>query len=152
MRTLLATLFAAGVLAPATGTEAGRAALRQADVEFSKAVAARDDARFLDFLAEDVSFLPDKAPPANGRQAVRDLWARLFDPAGPTLTWTPVSAAVSRSGEMGYTVGTWVSRSTDPQGKPLESHGKYVTIWRKQADGSWKVVLDIGNSSPPPAR
>jgi ketosteroid isomerase-like protein len=69
------------------------------------------------------------------------------------LTWQPTRADVSRSGDLGYTVGSFERKSSDPQGNPAVRRGKYVTIWKKQADGNWKVVVDIGNlDQPPPAR
>ena len=60
-----------------------------------------------------------------------------------------VKRAVER--DVGYTRGSYVFRANGPDGKPQISYGKYVTIWRKQADGEWKFVLDIGNHSPPPS-
>jgi ketosteroid isomerase-like protein len=64
------------------------------------------------------------------------------------LTWTPVGADISASGDLGYTYGTFEFRSKDKDGKPIIEHGKYTSIWKKQKDGSWKVALDMGNASP----
>ena len=64
------------------------------------------------------------------------------------LTWRPVGADISASGDLGYTYGTFEFRSKDKNGKPTVEHGKYTSIWKKQNDGSWKVVLDMGNASP----
>jgi ketosteroid isomerase-like protein len=55
---------------------------------------------------------------------------------------------MSASGDMGYTFGTFVFKGQDKAGKPFTSSGKYASIWRKQKDGSWKVVMDMGNSGP----
>lgn len=44
--------------------------------------------------------------------------------------------------------GTFEFRSKDKDGKAVVDHGKYTSIWKKQKDGSWKVVLDMGNASP----
>ena len=63
------------------------------------------------------------------------------------LTWTPVGADISASGDLGYTYGTYEFSSKDKDGKTVVDHGKYTSIWKKQGDGSWKVVLDMGNSS-----
>ncbi len=65
------------------------------------------------------------------------------------LTWGPMRTIVS--GELGYTYGTWSSRGKN---QPVESaeRGTYVTIWRKQADGSWKFVLDTGNPGLSPQK
>lgn len=61
------------------------------------------------------------------------------------LTWNPVFSEVAESGELGYTWGNW--RLPD---KDTVYFGNYFTVWKKQKDGSWKVKLDGGNSTPPP--
>lgn len=58
-------------------------------------------------------------------------------------------AVLAESGELGYTVGQYTITVTGEDGERSVEKGKYVTIWRKQADGSWKVVLDGGNSDGP---
>lgn len=60
------------------------------------------------------------------------------------MTWQPVKAEISASGDLGYTYGYYQARSHTAQGDVVRE-GKYTTIWRKQSDGTWKVVLDIGN-------
>ena len=68
-------------------------------------------------------------------------------PGTASLTWTPIDGKIAKSGDMGYTYGRYVmTRSTGS--KSHVSHGKYITIWKRQADGSWRVVFDGGNSSP----
>lgn len=70
------------------------------------------------------------------------------DKPGPkTLTWEPVFADVSSSGDLGYTWGNWKFVQTDSV-----FYGNYITIWRKQKDGSWKMTLDAGNGTPPPQK
>jgi ketosteroid isomerase-like protein len=65
------------------------------------------------------------------------------------LTWTPVHIDVSKSGDLAYSYGTFEFRSLGKDGKPSVEHGKYTTIWKRQPDGTWKVVLDMGNSMAP---
>ena len=62
-----------------------------------------------------------------------------------TLSWKPVSADVAASGDLGYTWGNWKYQALD-----TVYYGNYFTAWKKQKDGSWKVALDGGNSSPKP--
>jgi ketosteroid isomerase-like protein len=69
-------------------------------------------------------------------------------PATATLTWTPTEAEVSQEGDMGYTWGRYQYRDRGANGKVAVETGTYVTIWRRQADGSWKVVLDGGEPDP----
>jgi ketosteroid isomerase-like protein len=71
-------------------------------------------------------------------------------PARPgLLTWKPIFADVSASGELGYTTGPWEFRRNGPDDKEV-AHGNFVSLWKKQADGTWKVVVDTGISNPPP--
>ena len=66
------------------------------------------------------------------------------------LTWSPVHVDVSESGDLAYSFGNYEFRSIGKDGKPAVEHDKYTTIWKKQKDGRWKVVLDMGNASPEP--
>ncbi len=66
------------------------------------------------------------------------------------LSWEPKKAEVAKSGELGWTWGTFELHTKDAEGKPVVRYGKYVNIWRKQKDGAWKVILDMGNASPAP--
>jgi len=59
-----------------------------------------------------------------------------------TLTWEPRNGSIAQSGELGYTYGVYALR---PSQKDTVIYGTYVSIWKKQADGKWKYVLDSGN-------
>ena len=61
-----------------------------------------------------------------------------------------VGALWAASGDLGYTWGTYEFHSKDKSGSPTTDYGKYTSIWKLQKDGSWKVVLDMGNASPNP--
>jgi ketosteroid isomerase-like protein len=75
-----------------------------------------------------------------------------LDDKNNQLLWTPVGADISNSGDLGYTYGNYEFHSKDKDGKPTIDYGKYTSIWKRQADGSWKVVLDMGNASPSPKK
>ncbi|MGB4844354.1 MAG: hypothetical protein WBP16_07805 [Ferruginibacter sp.] len=62
-----------------------------------------------------------------------------------TISWSPVDAAVANSGELGYSWGNWKFVAKD-----TVYYGNYFTLWKKQADGNWKVLLDGGNNTPKP--
>ncbi len=62
-----------------------------------------------------------------------------------TISWKPVNAEIAQSGDMGYTWGNWKFTTKD-----TTYYGNYFTAWKKQKDGSWKVTLDGGNSTPKP--
>jgi ketosteroid isomerase-like protein len=59
---------------------------------------------------------------------------------------------VAKSGDLGYSQGAYTMTFTDPKTKKvLTERGKYVTVFKKQADGSWKAVADIDNEDAPPS-
>lgn len=99
---------------------------------------------FLAYLADDgVLFRPK---PVNGKQFLQGR------PARPgLLSWEPTFAYVARAGDMGYDTGPWEFREKGPQDKPV-GYGYFVTVWKKQADGTWKFVVDIGTSNPQPTQ
>jgi hypothetical protein len=68
---------------------------------------------------------------------------------GFAVGWQPTTVEVSTAGDLGYTVGTYESTLQDEHGNPVTDRGKYVTVWKKQPDGKWKVVADIFNSDLP---
>ena len=121
----------------------------RADAEFSRMAQTRGIGEaFATYAAEDATMMPMAENPAVGRAAIR----REFEgtPAEVTLAWKPFSADVSRSSDLGYTLGTYEYRAPGADGKMATRYGKYCTIWKKQANGDWKWVVDIGNTSPAP--
>ena len=67
------------------------------------------------------------------------------------LAWYPVRAAISADGTLGWSTGPWTWRRDSTQ-KTADAHGEYMTVWRKQADGSYKAVLDCGIGHGDPGR
>jgi ketosteroid isomerase-like protein len=67
----------------------------------------------------------------------------------PLLSWQPIFAAISRGGDLGYTTGPWEFKQ-DIKDAKASAFGNFMTVWRKQPDGSWKFALDLGISNPEP--
>jgi ketosteroid isomerase-like protein len=80
-----------------------------------------------------------------GLEAIREAMEGMLSPPGVSLTWDPIRAHASADGTLGFTVGEYEVTSPGEDGQPAVSHGLYVSIWRRQADGSWKVMMDLGN-------
>jgi ketosteroid isomerase-like protein len=139
--------------AAAAKTAAGeRAALMALDAHFSDEVATKGFAAFEGFFADDATYLPTFEPRVEGKKAIMESFRPLFDDHTLKLTWIPLRAEVAASGDLGWTTGSYELTRLDEQGAAHVRRGKYVTIWRRQADGSWKAVLDGGNpDAPPPA-
>lgn len=126
------------------------AVLMEADRRFAAAVAEGGTSAWVSWFAEDGAQIVPNAGEIRGREAIGELMADLDDPSH-TLTWEPLRADIAASGDLGWTTGGFVSEVTAADGTTRRSHGRYVSIWRKQADGSWKVVMDLGNPTAPPA-
>ena len=123
--------------------------LRQLEADFMKAAAEKGSQGYMSYYAEDAAELPNGENVLRGKANIAKTMGFLDD-KNNHLTWTPVYADIAASGDLGYTYGTFEFRSKDKDGKVTVEYGKYVSIWRKQNDGSWKVVMDMGNSSPGP--
>ncbi|MEY2483808.1 MAG: hypothetical protein QOK24_2336 [Verrucomicrobiota bacterium] len=99
-------------------------------------------AAFLTFLADDsIVFRPG---PSNGKE----VWTKRAE-NGLDLIWEPTFAVMARSGDFGYTTGPAKWKANKNESKPL-GYGTFVSIWKKQPNGSWKVALDAGTETPEP--
>ena len=147
---LLAVLTSGWAQAPRANLAAAEREIREADIEFSKAAGARDLERFKSFLADDVTTLRPDSPVIKGRDAFAERWAPLLANPALQIHWEPLEARMSPSGDFGYTIGRYEITRTDEKGTRVAATGKYVSIWQKQADGSWKVAHDSGVEDSPP--
>ena len=136
-------------MSPATGQKAKMSSALQSLVEAERAFSRTSVAKgiresFLAYFAEDgINFQPH---PVKTREAI------LKRPAPPTrppvvLNWEPAYADISRAGDLGYTTGPYTLTDNSPRKNPTR-YGFYFSIWKKQSDDSWKVVLDLGIDTP----
>jgi len=131
---------------PAVDLQAERDALMQADEAWFESHQTIDE--FVAFLADDAIFMPDGAPAARG-DSIRTAWEQTLAMPGFGLEWKATSARVAEAGDIGYTIGTY-ELTVEQDGVPMVTVGKYVTLWKKEADGSWKVAIDCFNADGPP--
>ena len=141
---------ACGQQTPPDTQAADESAIRDLDAQWSKTAAASDVQGTVSYYSDDASVLPPNAPIATGKQAIHAVWVSLLGP-GVSLSWQASKVEVSRSGDLAYAMGVYQATMKDSQGKPVADHGKYVEVWKKQADGKWKTVADIFNSDLPPS-
>lgn len=122
--------------------------LLAADREFAADVAEGGAQAWASWFAEDGAMVQENVGEVRGRAAILDFMAPLDDPSF-SLRWAPERADISESGDLGWTTGRYVSERVAPDGSTVRSEGVYVSIWRLQEDGSWKVVMDLGNPVTP---
>jgi len=118
--------------------------LIQTDRAFSQVSIEKGAAEaFNMYLTEDAIQLPTRSNPIVGRDTI---YVNMSKNSGSyMLAWEPQYAEVAKSGDLGYTWGFYTMTYTDENGETKKSPGKYLNIWKKQPDGSWKVAVDMGN-------
>lgn len=141
-------VFVTGALAQKQGIVSPLKSLVATEQAFSQAAADKDTREaFVQFIAEDGILFRPRA--VNGKRWMQD------HPVPPTqtsekralLAWQPIFADVAEAGDLGYTTGPWEFKDDIKDVRP-SGYGDFVTLWKKQADGSWKFVVDLGISHP----
>jgi len=154
MKTIFAVITAALIVAGCAGREAVDTVkeaerLLQTDREFAAASLQHGAAdAFRMFLAGDAVMFSDGRQPVHGRESIYEIMKP--GDSAYVLEWTPRSAEVAASGEMGWSWGEYTVTAEDSVGNSTKSYGKYLNVWKTDSAGNWKVAADIGNSSPPP--
>jgi ketosteroid isomerase-like protein len=121
--------------------------LYQLEAKFAADTAKGGGKSFASWFADDAVTLSNGKAPVVGRAAIAA--TATWSPADYQLTWTPEGARLSPAGDMGFTWGHYEGRAKDRDGNPIKTTGRYMTVWKKQSDNSWKVALDASNDAPP---
>jgi uncharacterized protein (TIGR02246 family) len=141
---------------PATATSPDtRAADQKAIAELETAFVAdwnsKDLEKIVSHFADDGIVMEPNMPAMKGKEAIRAGVKEFLADRNFSLNWSVTAIDPSKSSDLAYVHGTWTATLTDSKTKkPITDKGKYATVYRKQADGSWKVALDINNSDLPP--
>jgi len=147
---LLALTVACSSTPPDT-READAKAVRDRDVAWSNDMASRDIDKIVRYYAPNAALLVPNVPAIVGKDAIRSALKPLVDDPNFSLTFQPTTVEASKGGDFVYTQGTYSQTNTDPKNskKTVSDKGKYVEVWRKQADGNWLAVEDMINSDLP---
>ena len=133
------------------------AAIRALDEQWSATAAKNDIDGTVAFYADDAVLLPPNEPIATDKASIRKSWAGLLGP-NTAVSWKVTKVEVAKSGDLGYLYGAYQLTIRNPMGGPaLNDKGKMLELWKKQADGKWKCIVDTFNSDiplpqPPPAK
>jgi ketosteroid isomerase-like protein len=125
---------------------AGTLFLFDLEKKFSAATLAGGGSVFASWFAEDGVEIQNKKAPLVGRTAIAAM--AYWKANDYQLQWTPQGGAMMPTGDSGYTWGHYEARSVDAFGKTTLTTGRYISFWKKQPDGTWKVALDTSNEEP----
>ena len=120
--------------------------LMELSKEWSAAAATGDTAKILSYWADDAIMMSPGEPALKGKDAIRGMIAGTSKIPGFKISWEPLSVFVSESGDLAYMIEQNQITVNDSLGKPIVEKNKAVTIWKKQADGTWKNVVDTWNA------
>ena len=124
--------------------------LFQADRAFADATHAGGIDGWMSFFAPDAVRIKYGGGMAKGYDAVRLMDTPFISDSTITLNWQPLEAHVFQHGTAGITIGTsQVVTRTGPNAGQVTYRGRYTTLWRRESDGTWKVIMDTGYPEPP---
>ena len=128
-------------------------AIQDNEVQWVKDYAAKDVTKIMAHYTDDATVMMSNSPSITGKDAILAAMKKMTADPLLSVTFHSTDVDVSRSGDIGYSQGKYAMTTTDPITKQLvQGHGDYLTVYRKQADGSWKAVDDVVSSEvPPPA-
>ncbi|MGD0777587.1 MAG: SgcJ/EcaC family oxidoreductase [Candidatus Solibacter sp.] len=125
-------------------------AVKDVETAWNKDMAAKDIDKIASYYAEDGCTLYPGAGIVCGRVAIKAAVAPYWADPNSSLTFQSTKAVASKGGDMVYSQGTYTATKTNPKTKkPMTDKGKYLTVYTKQADGSWKAAADTLNSDSP---
>jgi uncharacterized protein (TIGR02246 family) len=126
--------------------------IREGEAQWVKDFATKDPEKVLAHYAADASSMIPDMTLMTGHDSIRAGLNEEFSDPNSSLDFHPSKVEVSKSADLAYSQGTYAYTSTDPKTKKLViEHGNYVEVYKKQADGSWKVAADIATQEAPPA-
>jgi ketosteroid isomerase-like protein len=125
--------------------------LRDIDVQWSTAAAAKDLEQTLAYYSDDAIVLPPNATRGTTKEAIRNIWKDLLASPGLVITWRPERVQLGKFGEMACVSGAYELKINDTTGKPTNDRGKYLEVWERRSDGNWKCVADMWNSDLVPS-
>ena len=120
--------------------------VRNTELAFAASAKAKDAAKAVTFFDDDIHFF-QQGKMITGVEEEKKNWNSMLTDPNLTIEWHP--EIVEAMGGLGYTTGPYEIRIKGTDGSETVLRGRYVTIWRKKADGTWKAAVDIGNQAPP---
>ncbi|MGA2981363.1 MAG: nuclear transport factor 2 family protein [Terriglobales bacterium] len=125
-------------------------AIKDIEAAWVKDANTKDADKWASYYAEDASTLFPGSGILNGKAAVKAAMVPFMADPNFSLTFQSTRTMASKGGDMVYSLGTYTMIMTNPKTKkPMTDKGKFLTVYTKQADGTWKAVADTYNSDSP---
>jgi len=128
------------------GYDASIQPLMEADRQFAVETRTGGGKAFMSWFADDAVTLSNGKAVVQGKQAISR--GCDWDAKDYQLLWSPDGARIGTSHDMGVTWGGYEGHTRDHQGNPVVTSGRYITVWKKDTAGKWRVVLDASNEAP----
>jgi len=126
------------------------AAVRSVEAAWVKDIATKDVDKFVSYYSDDASLLMPNEMMINGKDSIKAALKPMLADPNFALTFQSTRGEASKSGDLVYVIGTYSMTTSSPRDqKPVTDQGKYLTVFKKQADGSWKAVADMTNTDLP---
>ena len=138
--------------APVVDAKVSEQAVRDADTQWAAAAAAHNVVNVLSYYADDAVVLPANDEMLTKRLDMQKKWSTLLD-KNNDVSWKPMYVEAAKGGDLVYAVGSYTvtTKAAKGKGKPSTDRGKYLSVWKKQADGTWKAEASTWNSDLPAA-
>ncbi len=129
-------------------TKAEGEKLMQLSREWSQSASTRNVEKTVSYWADDAVVMSQGQPLLKGKKAIRQMVEESYKIPGFLISWEPQSVEVSKSGDLAYMLEQSQITVNDSSGKAITENYNAVSVWKKQADGSWKNVVDMSNAEP----
>jgi ketosteroid isomerase-like protein len=146
--TLILLIVISSCSAPSVDQKAEAEKIMELSREWAKTAQTTDLEKTLSYWAKDAIVMSPGQPATKGQDELRKMLESSAEIPGFEINWEPKEAYVSKSGDLGYSIGVNYINMQDSLGNKITMFNKGVEIWKKQEDGSWKCVVDIFNSDP----
>jgi ketosteroid isomerase-like protein len=125
-------------------------AIKDGEIAWAADYGSKDLDKVVAHYSDDASVMIPDAPAMIGKDAIRTGIGNMLADKNLALTFTTVTAQVAKSGDVAYTQGTYSITTTNPKTKkPVTGKGNYLTVYKKQSDGTWKAIEDMNTADAP---
>ena len=130
--------------------DADMKAVKEVEAAWNRDAATRDAEKYVSYYTDDAVLLLPNSPAITGKDHIRPVIQEMMSDSNFAIAFESVKMEASRGGDQVYSAGTYsITESDRKTGKPVHDKGKYLTVYRKQADGSWKAAADMISSDLP---